>query len=79
MELLQVKKMKIKLIHTFCLKGLVGQLQKKKSDIGFANLFMVPDRMKYIDYTDPYMIEYASFMLSKKYFWILLLARKYSY
>ena len=26
---------------------------------------MVPDRMKYIDYTDPYMIEYASFMLSK--------------
>ena len=47
------------------LKGLVGQLQKKRSDIGFANLFMVPDRMKYIDYTDPYMIEYASFMLSK--------------
>ena len=25
---------------------------------------MVPDRMKYIDYTDPYLIEYASFMLS---------------
>ena len=46
------------------LKGLVGQLQKKRSDIGFANLFMVPDRMKYIDYTDPYTIEYASFMLS---------------
>ena len=45
-------------------KGLVGQLQRKKSDIGFANLFMVPDRMKYIDYTDPYTIEYASFMLS---------------
>ena len=45
-------------------KGLVGQLQRKKSDIGFANLFMVPDRMKYIDYTDPYTIEYASFLLS---------------
>ena len=47
------------------LKGLVGQLQREKSDIGFANLFMVPDRMKYIDYTDPYIIEYANFMLSK--------------
>ena len=67
------------MINTFFLKGLVGQLQKKKSDIGFANLFMVPDRMKYIDYTDPYMIEYASFMLSTKSFWILLLARKYFY
>ena len=49
-------------------KGLVGQLQRKKSDIGFANLFMVPDRMKYIDYTDPYLIEYASFMLSIRSF-----------
>ena len=67
MELLQVKgKGSSKLIYTFLLKGLVGQLQKRKSDIGFANLFVVPDRMKYIDYTDPYMIEYASFMLSKK-------------
>ena len=55
-------------------KGLVGQLQRKKSDIGFANLFMVPDRMKYIDYTDPYLIEYASFMLSmiSKFFCSLL-------
>ena len=79
MELLQVKKRKVEINEHIFLKGLVGQLQKKKSDIGFANLFMVPDRMKYIDYTDPYMIEYASFMLSKKYFWILLLARKYSY
>ena len=55
----------LKLIHINLLKGLVGELQRKRSDIGFANLFMVPDRMKYIDYTDPYMIEYASFMLSK--------------
>ena len=70
MELLQVKETLkkvhiLKLIHINLLKGLVGQLQRKRSDIGFANLFMVPDRMKYIDYTDPYMIEYASFMLSK--------------
>ena len=68
MELLQVKKRKVKIYKHIFFKGLVGQLQKKKSDIGFANLFMVPDRMKYIDYTDPYMIEYASFMLSTKSF-----------
>ncbi len=68
MELLQVKKRKVKIDKHIFFKGLVGQLQKKKSDIGFANLFMVPDRMKYIDYTDPYMIEYASFMLSTKSF-----------
>ena len=45
--------------------GLVGELQKENSDIGWADLFVVPDRMKYIDYTDPYDIEPASFMLSK--------------
>ena len=28
-------------------------------------MFVVPDRMKYIDYTDPYDIEPASFMLSR--------------
>ena len=46
--------------------GLVGQLQRERSDVGWANVYMVPDRMKYIDYTDPYMIEYAQFMLSMK-------------
>ena len=64
------------MIYTFLLSGLVGQLQKRKSDIGFANLFVVPDRMKYIDYTDPYMIEYASFMLSRKSFGIILLEKE---
>ena len=44
--------------------GLVGELQKENSDIGFADLFIVPDRMKYIDYTDAYNVEPASFMLS---------------
>ena len=47
------------------LVGLVGELQREKSDIGWANVYMIPDRMQYIDYTDPYLIEYASFMLSK--------------
>ena len=31
--------------------GLVGELQQDRSDIGWADLFLVPDRMKYIDYT----------------------------
>ena len=43
--------------------GLVGQLQKEESDIGWADLFLIPDRLKYIDYTAPYIVEYASFML----------------
>ena len=43
--------------------GLVGELQKERSDIGWADLFLIPDRMKYIDYTAPYQVEYASFML----------------
>ena len=43
--------------------GLVGQLQKEESDLGWADLFLIPDRMKYIDYTAPYIVEYASFML----------------
>ena len=47
---------------SFC-SGLVGQLQKEESDIGWADLFLIPDRMKYIDYTAPYIVEYASFML----------------
>ena len=67
MELLQVYfevSCSLECLTNVLYKGLVGQLQRKKSDIGFANLFMVPDRMKYIDYTDPYLIEYASFMLS---------------
>ena len=49
------------------LVGLVGELQREKSDIGWANVYMIPDRMQYIDYTDPYLIEYASFMLSKMF------------
>ena len=53
-----------KLSH-FNTTGLVGQLQFRRSDIGWANMFMIPDRMKYIDYTIPYTIDHASFMLSK--------------
>ena len=45
--------------------GLVGQLQREESDIGWADLFLIPDRLKYIDYTAPYIVEYASFMLGQ--------------
>ena len=50
-------------LKIFLCWGLVGQLQKEESDIGWADLFLIPDRMKYIDYTAPYIVEYASFML----------------
>ena len=43
----------------------MGELQKEESDIGWADLFLIPDRMKYIDYTAPYIVEYASFMLGQ--------------
>ena len=61
--------------------GLVGQLQKEESDIGWADLFIVPDRLelnvltdrfyfeyfrvKYIDYTSSYEIEYVCFLVKK--------------
>ena len=34
-----------------------------RSDIGWANVFMIPARKKYVDFTEPYNIERASFML----------------
>jgi hypothetical protein len=45
--------------------GLVGQLQRAHSDLAWADLFIVEDRKKYIDYTTQYMSEYACFMLQK--------------
>ena len=50
---------------TFYNSGLVGELQRGESDIGWADLYLIPDRMKYIDYTAPYIVEYASFMLGQ--------------
>ena len=46
--------------------GLVGELQSETSDVGWANVFMVPERMQYIGYSHPYRIDYASFLLSNK-------------
>ena len=36
-----------------------------RSDIGWANVFMIPARKKYVDFTEPYRIDRASFMLRK--------------
>ena len=36
-----------------------------RSDIGWANVFMIPARKKYVDFTEPYNIDRASFMLRK--------------
>ena len=36
-----------------------------RSDIGWANVFMIPARKKYVDFTEPFLIDRVSFMLRK--------------
>lgn len=43
--------------------GMVGELQKGVSEVGWLNLFIVPQQMEYIDYTAPYLIDYGGFMM----------------
>ena len=43
--------------------GLVGDLFNGYSDIGWANLFFSLQRSQFIDYTDPYMLDYGGFMV----------------
>ena len=43
----------------------MGQLQMGRSDIGWANVFMIPARKKYVDFTEPFLIDRVSFMLRK--------------
>ena len=45
--------------------GIVGELQKEYADVIWANLFVVPDRFKYIDYTDPYATDYVCYMVGE--------------
>ena len=45
--------------------GIVGELQKEYADVIWANLFVVPDRFQYIDYTDPYATDYVCYMVGK--------------
>lgn len=46
--------------------GIVGELQNENADVIWADLFVVPNRMKYIDYAHPYAIDYVCYMV--KYF-----------
>ncbi len=34
-----------------------------RADVGFADMFMIPNRRKIIDYTDAYEYEYVCFMV----------------
>ena len=46
--------------------GLVGELQNEKSDVGWALLFITPDRYKYIEYTNPFEVDHLCYMVSKR-------------
>ena len=43
--------------------GLIGDLQNEKSDVGWALLFITPDRYKYIDYTNPFEVDHLCYMV----------------
>ena len=43
--------------------GIVGELQKENADVIWADLFVVPDRFKYIDYANPYATDYVCYMV----------------
>ena len=43
--------------------GLVGDLLNKYTDIGWANLFFSLERSQFIDYSDPYRLDYGGFMV----------------
>ena len=44
--------------------GLGGDLFNKFSDIGWANLFFNYERSKFIDYSEPYIVDYGAFMVN---------------
>ncbi|CAB4066936.1 unnamed protein product [Lepeophtheirus salmonis] len=42
--------------------GLMGDIVNRKADLGFCNLFITRDRLKIIDMTNAYHIDYACFL-----------------
>ena len=48
--------------------GIVGELQKEYADVIWADLFVVPDRFKYVDYADPYATDYVCYMVNQSFF-----------
>ena len=49
--------------HPGVFTGLVGELMKEYADVIWANLFVLPNRFKYIDYVDPYTTDYVCYMV----------------
>jgi len=43
--------------------GIIGDLIKEYADVVWADLFLVPDRFKYIDYANPYATDYVCYMV----------------
>ena len=44
--------------------GIVGELRQETADLIWGDLFIVLNRMKYIDYTQPYGLDYVCYMVS---------------
>lgn len=44
--------------------GIVGDVTKKIADVGWANIWVVPARTPYIDFSKPYYIDYACYLVS---------------
>ena len=44
--------------------GLSGDITKNKTDIGFAEIFIKLENLKYMDYTYPYRSEWVCYMVS---------------
>ena len=47
------------------LNGIVGDLQLKKREFGFAQLLIMYHRSQVIDYSEPYDFDYSCFLLKK--------------
>ena len=48
--------------------GITGELQKGHADVIWTDMFVVPDRFQYIDYTDPYATDYVCYMVCVVFF-----------
>ena len=45
--------------------GLTGDLVNERTEVGVAQFFIAPSRIKFMDFTAPYEINYACFLLKK--------------
>ena len=63
-------------VSTGVFSGIPGELQKDYADVVWADLFVVPDRFKYIDYAHPYATDYVCYMVLIKYVYFNVNTRK---